>query len=95
MAGPGELVDRRDAGQPVAAVDQGPRVAREAAGVAGDGDHRGQPGPGELPGLLFGAGARRVEDRGVEARQLLDAERPANRAAWVSSPIAAGSPSTA
>ena len=38
-----ELIDRRDAFEPVAAVDQEPRVAGEGRGIAGDRDHAPAP----------------------------------------------------
>ena len=76
MPGPGELVDRLNPVQPVSAVDQDAGVARESRGVAGDRDRPGHPGDREHLGLRPGAGARRIEDHGVKARELGGEKRP-------------------
>src|SRR5438046_1144356 len=61
MRGVAELVDRRDAFDPVAAVDQYPCIAREGRDVAGDGDHGRYLACRQLRGLRLRTLARRIE----------------------------------
>ena len=76
-----ELIDRRDAGDAVAAIDQDAEVAGERAGIAGDGDDLRHVRLGERLGLRRGAGPRRIEHHRVVGFQLLDAERRAEQVA--------------
>ena len=61
------LVDRPDPFDPPAALDQHLRIAREGGGVAGNIGDVPTIGLGKLGRLLLGAGARWIEDDGVEA----------------------------
>ena len=81
MRGKAELVKRRDRPDFVAAADENARVAGEAVGVAGNRDDQRRPGGGERARLRLGPGARRVEQHGVEARQLRPGQRPAEEVA--------------
>ena len=76
-----ELIDRHDALEAIAALDQDRGIAGECAGVAGDAHHDGHLRGGKLPGLRFGAGARRVHHDGVETRQLRRQQRTAEQIA--------------
>ena len=67
MRGPRELVDRQDAIEAEAAVGKDPRIAGEALRIARDIDREVQARGGDLGGLCPGAGARRVEEHGIEA----------------------------
>ena len=81
MRRPEELVDRRHALHAVAAGDEDREVARQRAGVAGDGDDIGNVGARDLLRLVLGAGARRIEDEPVEGLELLEGQRPAEQVA--------------
>ena len=61
MRGMAELVDRRDAIDAIAAVDEDAQVAREGRRIAGDGDDPPNPGLRQRSGLCLGARARWVE----------------------------------
>ena len=64
-----ELIDRRDGGKLVAAVDQQACVAREGDGVARYRDDKGRRALRDLARLGVGALARRIEHDGVEGFQ--------------------------
>ena len=70
MRRPQELVDRQQFLQPVSAVLQGARVAREAAGIARGVDHARHLRPRQLGRLRRRAGARRIEQNGIEGIEL-------------------------
>ncbi len=74
-----ELVDRNDAGNAVAAIDQDTEVAGERAGIAGDRHELGNARLGEGLGLRCSACARRVEHHRVIALQLLGPSGEWNR----------------
>ena len=76
-----ELVDRRDAGDAVAAIDQDAEIAGERAGIAGDGHEHRHVRLGKRRGLRRGAGARRIEHHRVVGFELLHAERRAEQVA--------------
>ena len=81
MRRPEELVDRHQFLQPVSAVLQGARVAREAAGIAGAIDDPRHLRAGEFGDLRGGARARRIEHDGVEGVELLRHQRIAEQVA--------------
>ena len=81
MRGPQELVDRQQFLQPVSAVLQGARVAREAAGIARGVDHARHLRARQLGRLRGRAGARRIEQHGVEAIELRRRQRIAEEIA--------------
>ena len=56
-----ELIDRHDAGDAVAAIDQDAEIAGERAQIAGHGDQLRHRRLGKRLGLRRGAGARRIE----------------------------------
>ena len=58
MGGMPELVDRRYRLQPIAAIDEHARVAREGRRIAGDADQYRRLGGGKCFRLLRGTGAR-------------------------------------
>ena len=64
-----ELVDRHDAGDAVAAIDQDAEIAGKRARIAGDRDQISAPETWQACGLRRGAGARRVEHHRVVALQ--------------------------
>ena len=76
-----ELVDRRDRGEPIAAVDQHARVARKRRRIARHRDHERHGAVGELARLRLRALTRRIEHHGVEALELLRDQRPAEQVA--------------
>src|SRR5262245_61416606 len=76
-----ELIDRRDAREPVAAIDQNARVARKGRGIAGYGDHERYARRGERARLRLGTLARWVEYDGVEAFELACHQRAAEEVA--------------
>ena len=76
-----ELIHRRDALESISSRNQDRRIARKRAGIAGDADDEGDLRGRELAGLRFGAGARRIEDDGVELCQFRRKERPAKQVA--------------
>ena len=76
-----ELIDRRDARDAVAAIDQDAEVAGKRAWIAGHGDDFRYVRLDECPGLRRGAGPRRIEHHGVVGFELLDAERDAEQIA--------------
>ena len=82
MRGVAELVDRRDALDLVAAVDQDFRVARERRDVAGDRNHRRNPARRELARICaLRALPRRIEHDRIVVAQLLRHQRPAKQVA--------------
>src|ERR1700748_2331744 len=76
-----KLVDRRDALDAKAAVDQRPRVAREGGGVAGNRDHDSDLARRELLDLRLRALPRWVEHHGVVVAQFLRHQRTAEQIA--------------
>ena len=76
-----ELIDRRHALEPVAAIDQDPRVARECRGIARHRDHDRHLARRELLRLRLRALPRRIEHHGVEVAQFLRHQRAAEQVA--------------
>ena len=76
-----ELIDRYDAGDAIAAIDQHADIAGERAWIAGHGDDLRHRRLGKRLGLRRGAGARRIEYHGVVGFELLDAEGDAEQIA--------------
>ena len=62
--------------EPIPALDQGVSIAGKGRGIAGDRDHQRNPRRRERAGLGLGASARRVEDDGIEAPELVCHQRP-------------------
>src|SRR5438309_11349246 len=80
---PAKLPDGLDPQQSVAAIDQGPGVAREGRRVAADVGDPLDRRAGELRNLLLGAGARRVERHPGELAKPGGVERPAIEIAMI------------
>jgi len=78
-----ELVDRRDARQAIAAIDEYSGVADERRRIARDGDHQRDAACGERLRLRLSALARRIEHNAVVASQLTGQERAAEQIAHV------------
>lgn len=57
-----ELIEGHDARDPVAAIDQDAKIARERPGIAGDRDEPRDFGLGKHRGLRRGACPRRIEN---------------------------------
>ena len=85
MRRPGKLVDGQETLQAEAAIDQEPRIAGEAARVAGDIDREIETRGRDRGRLRPGAGPRRIEQHGVEAIELRRRQRapPPDRGARV------------
>ncbi len=75
MRGMTELIDRRHALQPVAAVDQDTRVAGEGCGIARDRNHHADLACRELKALRLRALARRIEHDRIVVAQFLRHQR--------------------
>src|SRR6266851_5270816 len=81
MRRPDELVDRLNGDETIAAGDENAGIAREARGVARYGGEAGHAGPSERCRLRLGPDARRIEDDGAVAGELVGVERPALKVA--------------
>src|SRR5579871_2367912 len=76
-----ELIDWDDALDPIAAIDQDPRIADEGRNIAGDRNHDGSLACGKLKRLRLRALSRRIEHDYVELAQLLRHKGPAEQIA--------------
>ena len=81
MRGPAELVDHGDGAHLEPLVHKGLRVAGKARGAAGDHRDHGDVRRGQCRHLRLRARAGRVDHRGVESRQLIGQQRPAEQVA--------------
>src|SRR3546814_5372392 len=79
MGRPAELPHRLHPVETITARDQQLRIAREARGVAADIGDRRHRRRRELPDLLLGPRARRVEDYGAKPVKLCGNQRPAEQ----------------
>ena len=70
-----ELIDRGHGFQPIAAVDQDPRVTGKGRRIAGDRNHHADLARRELQALRLRALARWIEHDRLVVAQLLSAQR--------------------
>ena len=81
MGGKAKLVKRGDELDLKAAVDEDARIAGEGRRIARDGDDERQGGSGERARLFERAGARRIDERGVEGGEFVGSQGTAEKVA--------------